>query len=78
MPASMMMALVGFIWNVSGSSIAMVAGGPSPGMIPMTVPSNTPTKHQNRFSGSSATAKPCIIPDRMSMRIAPTEISGNG
>ena len=49
-----------------GSSIAMVAGGPSPGRMPTTVPSSTPAKHQNKLSGSSATAKPCIIPEMMS------------
>jgi hypothetical protein len=62
MPASMIMALVGFIWNVSGSSMAIVAGGPSPGITPTTVPRNTPAKHQARFTGVSATAKPWRSP----------------
>src|SRR4051812_32853341 len=60
MPASMIIALAGLIRKVSGSSMAMVAGGPSPGMMPTTVPSSTPTKHQNRFTGWIASAKPCI------------------
>src|SRR6266849_4954438 len=66
MPASMIIAPAGFIRNVSGSSIASVAGGPSPGMIPTTVPSTTPTKHHSRFAGCSATAKPCIRPETIS------------
>src|SRR4051812_26238908 len=45
----------------------MVAAGPSPGRMPTTVPSRQPTKHQNRFSGCSATANPCIRPPRTSM-----------
>src|SRR5712691_1731893 len=57
-----MMAPAGFIWKVSGKSIAIVAGGPSPGRIPTTVPRNTPTKHQRRFAGSSATANPFRSP----------------
>ena len=66
MPASMMMAPAGFMRKVSGSSIAIVAGGPSPGSTPTTVPRNTPTKHQKRFAGSSATAKPFARPERIS------------
>src|SRR5712691_3159019 len=66
MPASMIMAPAGFIRNVSGSSMAMVAGGPSPGMIPTTVPSTTPAKHHSRLAGCSATANPCIRPERIS------------
>src|SRR5712691_11817511 len=66
MPASMMMAPAGFMLKVSGSSIAIVAGGPSPGRIPTTVPRSTPTKHQNRLAGSSATANPFRRPARIS------------
>src|SRR5258706_4700755 len=66
MPASMIIALAGFMRKVSGSSIAIVAGGPSPGMMPTMVPRKTPTKHQNRFAGCSASAKPCISPPRTS------------
>src|SRR5581483_7470828 len=58
MPASMMIAPAGFMWKVSGSSMATVAGGPSPGSTPTTVPRSTPTKHQSRLVGSSATPKP--------------------
>src|SRR6185436_15627351 len=66
MPASMIMALAGFMRNVSGSSMAIVAGGPSPGMMPTMVPRNTPTKHQNRFTGCSASANPCSRPPKIS------------
>jgi hypothetical protein len=67
MPASMIIAAAGFIRKVSGRSIAMVAGGPRPGITPITVPSTTPTKHQSRFIGCSATEKPCISPERISI-----------
>src|SRR3954464_3624013 len=73
MPASMIMALAGFIRNVSGSSIAMVAGGPRPGMIPTTVPRTAPTRHHSRFAGCNATANPCIKPWRMSTRLLEAE-----
>src|SRR5215471_20945081 len=66
MPASMMIAPAGFMLKVSGKSIAIVAGGPSPGRMPTTVPRNTPTKHHNRFVGASATENPCSRPERMS------------
>src|SRR5262245_42557107 len=66
MPASMMMAPAGFMWNVSGSSIATVAGGPSPGSTPTMVPRNTPTKHHRRLVGSRATPNPCARPERIS------------
>src|SRR5215510_7120282 len=66
MPASMMIAPAGFMLKVSGKSIAIVAGGPSPGRMPTTVPRNTPTKHHSRFVGASATAKPCSKPETMS------------
>src|SRR5881296_4325271 len=66
MPASMMMAPAGFMLKVSGRSIAIVAGGPSPGRIPTTVPRSTPTKHHSRLAGSSATANPLRSPVRIS------------
>src|SRR5687768_13995330 len=66
MPASMIIALAGFMRNVSGSSIAIVAGGPRPGITPMIVPSATPTRHHSRFIGCSATANPCISPEKTS------------
>jgi hypothetical protein len=65
----MMTALVGFIWKVSGSSMAMVAGGPSPGSTPTTVPRKQPAKHQKRFTGVSATANPWNMPLMTSIRI---------
>src|SRR6266508_1116054 len=45
----------------------MVAAGPSPGRMPITVPRKQPTKHQNRLSGCSATAKPCRRPCNISI-----------
>ncbi len=59
----MIIALAGFIRKVSGRSMAIVAGGPRPGMTPTTVPSTTPRKHHSRFIGCSATANPCISPE---------------
>src|SRR5215212_2727168 len=67
MPASMIMPPDGSILKVSGSSIAMVAAGPSPGMMPTIVPSKQPTKHQNTFAGCRATANPCRSPSAMSI-----------
>src|SRR5215467_452698 len=67
MPASMMMPPAGSILNVSGSSSAMVAAGPNPGMIPTTVPRRQPTKHQNTLLGCSATANPCRRPEATSI-----------
>jgi len=39
----MMSAAVGFIPNVSGTSIATVVTGPMPGSTPIAVPTTTPT-----------------------------------
>src|SRR4051794_14813559 len=44
--------------NVSGSRIEIVASGPMPGRTPTMLPISTPTKHQSRLWGSSATPKP--------------------
>src|SRR3954470_6312588 len=66
MPASMIMAPVGSSFIVSGSSIAIVAGGPSPGSTPITVPSTTPITHIMRFCAVSATWNPCSRPPRIS------------
>src|SRR5262249_57493878 len=62
----MMIAPAGFMLKVSGSSIAIVAGGPRPGKTPTTVPRNTPTKHHSRFVGASATENPCTRFERIS------------
>src|SRR3954464_12084022 len=71
MPASMIIAPAGSMWNVSGSSMAMVAGGPRPGSTPMTVPRNTPTKHHIRLPGCSATSNPCSSPCMTSIASVP-------
>jgi len=44
--------------KVMGSSIAMVASGPTPGNTPISVPTNAPIRHRNRFIGDSATLNP--------------------
>src|SRR5262249_23908787 len=67
MPASMMIPPAGSILKVSGSSSAMGAAGPKPGMMPTMVPSRHPTKHQMTLPGCSATANPCRRPDAMSI-----------
>src|SRR5262245_3978777 len=60
MPANMMSAPVGSSLTVSGSSMATVSAGPTPGSTPTNVPSVTPMKPHSRFIGCSATLKPCI------------------
>ena len=45
-------------WPVVAICIAMVAAGPRPGRTPTSVPSTTPTKHQNMLIGVSATENP--------------------
>src|SRR5437867_3719323 len=67
MPASMMMPPDGSILKVSGRRSAMVAAGPSPGMMPTIVPRRQPTKHQNTLLGCSATANPCRRPEAISI-----------
>src|SRR6266850_5618441 len=58
MPASMISAPVGATLKVSGSSIAMVAIGPTPGSTPIRVPTRQPRKHSARLLGERAVAKP--------------------
>ena len=53
-----MSAPVGSTLKVSGSSIAMVAIGPTPGSTPISVPTRQPRKHSARLIGDSAVAKP--------------------
>src|SRR5215467_14108422 len=45
---------------VSGSRMASVAGGPSPGRMPTSVPITTPTATQKRLIGLNAAPKPSI------------------
>src|SRR4029450_1864524 len=54
----MISAPVGSTLKVSGSSMAMVAIGPTPGGTPIRVPTRQPRKHSARFIGDSAVAKP--------------------
>ncbi len=44
--------------KVIGSSIAMVASGPTPGSTPTAVPRNAPMKQKNRLMGTAAVEKP--------------------
>jgi hypothetical protein len=60
MPASMMSAPVGSMLKVSGSSIAMVAMGPTPGSTPTSVPTRQPRKHSPRFWNDSAVENPSV------------------
>ena len=67
MPDSMMMPPVGSMAVVRGSKIAMVAAGPRPGRMPITVPRKQPTTHQNRFCHCRATEKPVNKPSKPPM-----------
>ncbi|MHC2483064.1 hypothetical protein ACVIKP_004855 [Rhizobium leguminosarum] len=58
MPASMMSEETGSSWKVIGKSMAIVAVAPMPGSTPISVPSSTPIRQKNRFSGVPAVAKP--------------------
>src|SRR4051812_8594379 len=58
MPASMISPDTGSRWNVSGSSIAMVAIGPMPGSTPISVPISAPASAKPRLASVSATPKP--------------------
>src|SRR5687768_4446159 len=60
MPASMIRADTGGSAYVAGSSIAMVATGPTPGSTPIRVPSTQPTKAYSRLMGVKATPKPRV------------------
>jgi hypothetical protein len=60
MPASMISAAIGLRLKVIGSSIAMVATGPTPGSTPIRVPSMTPTSAYSRCIGETATENPRI------------------
>ena len=51
MPASMISAPIGSNLKVIGSSIAMVATGPTPGSTPISVPTRQPTKQSRMFIG---------------------------
>src|SRR6185503_11417647 len=69
MPANMISAPVGSSFAVSGSSIATVSAGPTPGSTPTNVPSVTPMKPHNRLIGLSATPKPASSASNASMRL---------
>ena len=56
----MISAATGGSVKVMGSSMAMVATGPSPGSTPTSVPSSAPIRQNSRFCGVTATPKPKI------------------
>src|SRR6195256_5464730 len=58
MPASMIRAPTGGNPKVIGSSMAMVASGPTPGSTPTSVPTMAPIRHRKRFMPLKATPKP--------------------
>src|SRR6185503_13057633 len=64
----MISADTGFRLKVIGSSIAMVATGPTPGRTPISVPSRTPINAYSRLIGVIATPKPSIRLLKRSMR----------
>src|SRR3989442_7689858 len=70
MPAKRMNAAVGSTLKVIGRSSAMVSAGPRPGSTPIAVPSVVPTRHQTRFVGVSAIAKPLSSCENASMSAA--------
>src|ERR671910_404878 len=58
MPASMIIALVGFMPNVSGRRSATPDVDPMPGSAPIIVPRKAPASASARFVGVSATENP--------------------
>ena len=52
MPASMISAPTGSSPKVIGSSMAIVAIGPTPGSTPISVPTRQPMKHRMRLIGT--------------------------
>src|SRR6516165_7893821 len=72
MPANMISAPTGGSPNVIGSSMAMVATGPTPGSTPISVPTRAPIRQNKTFIGESATAKPWARLAKRSME-APSE-----
>src|SRR5262245_19264994 len=70
MPASMISAATGLRLKVIGSSMAIVATGPTPGSTPISVPSMTPISAYSRWIGVTATPKPRIRLLMMSMVVS--------
>src|SRR5687767_11426080 len=70
MPASMMSAATGLRLKVIGSSMAIVATGPTPGSTPISVPSMTPISAYSRWIGVNATPKPRARFLKISMSMA--------
>src|SRR5262245_28038903 len=58
MPASMISAPIGSMPKVIGSSMVMVAMGPTPGSTPISVPIRQPRKHSATFLSERATPRP--------------------
>jgi hypothetical protein len=71
-PAIMIRPVCGPYFSVKGSMRVIVAVGPNPGRIPMTVPIRTPTMQARRIPGVSAEANPltkCSSPDKKLLSI---------
>src|SRR6185436_20833772 len=69
MPANMISAPVGSSFAVSGSNIATVSAGPTPGSTPTNVPSVTPMNPHSRFIGFSATPNPASSASKASIAL---------
>ena len=67
MPASMMIDASGDNLKVIGSSMAMVAIGPTPGSTPTAVPRNAPMKQNIRFHGWRTIEAPSARLERSSI-----------
>src|SRR5918998_5864343 len=78
MPASMMSAPTGSSPKVIGSSMAMVAIGPTPGSTPISVPTRTPRKQSAKLVREKATPKPRARLEKMSAMAAPSDMDVAG
>src|SRR4029450_7113028 len=76
----MMIAEVGDMPKVSGSSSATPETGPIPGSAPIRVPTTTPARAMNRLNGVSAMEKPSSRLSRTPIRrrSEPQDADGEG
>ena len=72
------MAMIGLRPKVAGSSRLIPASGPSPGIMPTSVPMMQPKKAYISTSGWNATEKPIIRLLKVSTIRSPTARRGNG
>src|SRR5215217_2718664 len=78
MPASMMRAPTGSSPKVIGSSMAIVAIGPTPGSTPISVPTMQPRKQRARFWSDRATPNPSARFENMSSMALPSDMNEAG